>query len=159
MWLFLARNHSAMTHLPTAAAILGAVAALSLLFVFKKEIAFCWAVLSIAAFVTVIPTMVTGIAAAKGRLNDNGRPYIESGFLVGNLPANARIHMHQILGISGGMVAAVLALMGISRLRGGNPNKYAVFALALLLAFLWGIGGHFGGKELWGANTFPAFHE
>jgi len=158
MWLFLAQNHSAMTHLPTAAAILGAAAALVLLFVYGKEIAFCWAVLSITAFVTVIPTMVTGIAAAKGRLNDNGKPYIQSGFIVDNLPANARIHIHQILGVSGSVVAALLALLGISRLRGGNPNKYLVFVLALLLAILWGIGGHLGGKELWGADTFPGFH-
>ena len=158
MWLFLAKNHSAMTHLPTAAAILGAAAALWLLFVYKNEIAFCWAVLSITAFVTVIPTVVTGIAAAKGRLNDNGKPYIESGFIVENLPANARVHMHQILGISGGVIAALSALLGISRLRGGSPNKYLVFVLALLLAIIWGIGGHFGGKELWGADTFPAFH-
>ncbi len=158
MWLFLARNHSAMTHLPTAASILGAAAALALLFVRRKEIAFCWAVLSITAFVTVIPTMVTGIAAAKGRLNDDGKPYIQSGFIVANVPANARVHLHQILGISGSAVAALLALLGISSLRGGNPNKYLVFVLALLLAILWGIGGHLGGEELWGADTFPAFH-
>jgi hypothetical protein len=158
MWLFLAQNHSAMTHLPIAAAILGAAAALALLFVYKHEIAFFWAVLSITAFVTVIPTMVTGIAAAKGRHNDSGKPYIQRGFIVDNLPANARIHTHQILGISGSVVAALLVLLGISRLRGGNPNKYLVFALALLLAVLWGIGGHLGGKELWGADTFPALH-
>jgi formate hydrogenlyase subunit 3/multisubunit Na+/H+ antiporter MnhD subunit len=158
MMLLLARNHSAMTHVPTAAAILGAVAALALLFVYKKEVAFCWAVLSITAFVTVIPTMITGIAAAKGRLNDAGKPYIQSGVIVDNVPANARIHLHQIMGISGGMVAAVLALLGIRSLRGGNSNKYLVFLLALLLAILWGIGGHLGGEELWGADTFPAFH-
>jgi uncharacterized membrane protein len=158
MWLFLARNHSALTHLPIASSILGAIAALALLFVYRKEIAFCWAVLSIAAFVTVLPTMVTGIAAAKGRLNDENKPYIQSGFLVDNAPASARIHLHQILGVAGGMVAAVLALLGISRLRGGNPNKYLVFLLALILAVLWGIGGHLGGKELWGADTFPGFH-
>ena len=158
MWLFLAQNHSAMTHLPTAAAILGAAAALALLFVYKKELAFCWAVLSITAFITVVPAMVTGIAAAKGRLNDNGKPYIQSSLIVENLPSNARIHTHQILGISGSAIAALLALLGISRLRGGNPNKYLVFVLALLLAILWGIGGHLGGKELWGPDTFPAFH-
>ncbi len=158
MWLFLAQNHSAMTHLPTAAAILGAVAALALLFVYRKEIAFCWAVLSLAAFITVIPTMITGIAAAKGRFNDNGKPYIQGRFIVDNVPANARIHLHQILGISGSVVAAVLAFLGVGRLRGGNPNKYLVFLLALLLAILWGAGGHLGGKELWGADTFPGFH-
>ncbi len=158
MWLFLAQNHSAMTHLPTAAAILGAVASFALLFVYRKEIAFCWAVMSLTAFVTVIPTVITGIAAAKGRFNDDEKPYIQGGFIVDNVPANTRIHLHQILGISGSVVAAVLALLGISRLRGGNPNKYLVFLLALLLAVLWGVGGHLGGKELWGADTFPAFH-
>jgi hypothetical protein len=158
MWQFLAQNHSAMTHLPTAAAILGAAAALALLFVCKKEITFCWAVLSITAFVTVIPTMVTGIAAAKGRLNDEGNPFIQSGFIVDNLPENERIHRHQLLGISGSVLAALLTLLGISRLRGGNPNKYLVFVLTLLLAILWGIGGHLGGEELWGPDTFPAFH-
>jgi hypothetical protein len=158
MWQFLAQNHSAMTHLPTAAAVIGAVAALALLFVYKKEIAFCWAVLSITAFVTVVPTVVTGIAAARGRFNDTGKPYIDRGLLVENLPANARIHTHQVLGISGTIVAALLSLLAISRLRGGNPNKYVVFMLALLLAVLWGIAGHLGGKELWSADTFPAFH-
>ena len=155
MLLFLARNHSALTHLPIAAAILGAAAALALLFVYRKEVAFCWAVLSITAFVTVIPTVVTGIAAARGRLNDEGKPYIQSGFIVDNVPANARIQLHQILGISGSLIAAVLALLGISRLRGGNPNKYLIFLLALLLAILWGIGGHLGGEELLGGRYFP----
>jgi hypothetical protein len=158
MWLFLAQNHSAMTHLPIASAILSAVAALALLFVYRKEIAVCWAILSITAFVTVIPTMVTGIAAAKGRINNDGKPYIQTGFIVNDVPANARIHLHQILGISGGAAAALSTLLGISRLRGRDPNKLLVFVLAMLVAILWGISGHIGGEELWGADTFPAFH-
>ena len=155
---FLAQNHSAMTHLPIAAAILGALAALMALVVRRNEITWAWAVLSIVAFVAALPTAVTGIAAAKGRLNDDGKPYIESGFLVTPIRSNTRIFRHQMLGISGSAVAALLAVLGIRRLRGHNPNRYLVVLLAMLLALLWGIGGHLGGEELWGPDTFPGFH-
>lgn len=158
MMLFLAQNHSAMTHLPIAISILGAVVALAALFVSRKELTWAWAALSIAAFLTVLPTLVTGIAAAKGRHNEDGRPYIESGFIVNHIPENTRVFRHQILGLSGSAVAAILALLGILRLRGRNPNMYLVAILAVLLAILWGIGGHLGGEELWGADTFPGFH-
>ncbi len=155
---FLAQNHSAMTHLPIAAAIFGAVAAIAAVFVQKREIVWVWAILSITAFVTVLPTLATGIAAAKGRTNDDGKPYIEKGLIVSNIPADQRIFRHQLLGISGAVVAAALALLGVASLRGRTPNKYAVVMLAVLLAVLWGIGGHLGGEELWGPDTFPGFH-
>lgn len=155
---FLAQNHSAMTHLPIAAAILGAVAALTAVFVQRKEITWAWAVLSITAFITVFPTLATGIAAGKGRTNDDGKPYIESGLIVSNIPADERIFRHQILGLSGSAVAAILAVLGIAGLRGRRPNRYAVVILAVLLAVLWGIGGHLGGEDMWGPDTFPGFH-
>ena len=154
----LAQNHSAMTHLPIASAILCAIAAVVGLFIYKRELTWAWAILSIVAFVTVLPTMFTGIAAAKGRLNEDGKPYIQSGILVADLPANTRIFRHQLLGISGAVVAAMLAFLGIGQLRGRTPNKFLVVLLALLLALLWGIGGHLGGMELWGEDTFPGFH-
>ncbi len=155
---FLAQNHSAMTHLPIASAILGAIAAVMGLFIYKRELTWAWAVLSIVAFVTVLPTVITGISAAKGRFNEDGKPYIQSGILVPDVPANTRIFRHQILGASGAIVAAILAFLGIAQLRGRTPNKYLVVLLALLLALLWGIGAHLGGMELWGADTFPGFH-
>jgi len=154
---FLAQNHSAMTHLPIASSILAAAAAVAALFVRRKEITWSMAVLFIAAFVTVLPTVVTGIAAAKGRLNEQGRPYLQTGIFVPDLPENARIHRHQLLGISGTLVAAILAFFGISILRGRTPNRYLIALLALVLAVLWGLGGHLGGQDLWGADTFPAF--
>ncbi|MBZ5497272.1 MAG: hypothetical protein LAP85_12790 [Acidobacteriia bacterium] len=158
MLLFLAQNHSAMTHLPIAAAILAAIAAFVALFVFRREIVWAWAALSITAFLTVLPTVVTGIAAAKGRLNEEGKPYIQNGFIVDHIPANTRIWFHQMLGISGFVVAVILAILALARLRGRDPNKYVIALLAVLLALLWGLGGHLGGKELWGADTFPGFH-
>ncbi len=159
MQLFLAQNHSAMTHLPTASAILVAVAALAALFAARKEIAAWCAILSVVAFVSALPTMATGIAAAKGRFNDDGKPYLQSGLIVSNIPANARIFRHQLLGITGTVVAALLSIVSIARARGRNSNKYLIALLAVLLAVLWGIGGHLGGEELWGAGTFPAFHQ
>ena len=157
MLQFLAQNHSAMTHLPTASAVFAAAAAIALLFVSRKELSWCCAILSIAAFVTVIPTLVTGIAAAKGRFNEEGKPFVQSGFIVENIPANSQIRRHQILGISGTVVAAILAMMGFAALRGRNPNPYLRVLLAVLLAVLWGIGGYIGGEELWGPDTFPGF--
>lgn len=158
MMLFLAQNHSAMTHLPIASSILGAVAAIAVLFVSRKEIVWSWAVLSIVAFLTAIPTLTTGIAAAKGRINEDGKPYIQSGLIVDWVPENTRVARHQVLGVSGFAIAAILAVLGIARLRGRNPNKYVIAILALLLALLWGIGGHLGGEELWGSDTFPGLH-
>lgn len=159
MELFLAQNHSAMTHLPIASSILAAVAAVAGLFVARKEVAFLWACLSIAAFVTVAPTVITGIAAAKGRTNDEGQPYIKSGLLVEPTPANTRIFRHQVLGLAGTVLSAVLAAAAIARLRGRHFNKYLIALVTVLLAVLWGIGGHLGGKELWAPDTFPAFHQ
>jgi len=158
MMEFLAQNHAAMTHLPVASAILGAVAALAALAVSRKEVTWAWAMLSIIAFLTVLPTLATGIAAAKGRFNEDGKPYIQGAILVTDLPANERIFRHQLLGVSGAVVAAILALLGASRLRGGTPNRYLIALLAVVLAVLWGVGGHLGGEDLWGADTFPGFH-
>jgi hypothetical protein len=155
---FLAQNHAAMTHLPIATAILGAFAALATLVVRKNEITWAWAILSIIAFVTVLPTAVTGVAAAKGRVSDEGKPYIQSGIIVDHIPANDRIFDHQMLGISGAAVAAVLAIFGIRRLRGQDPNRFLIAFLAVLLAILWGIGADLGGDEIWGPNTFPGFY-
>ncbi len=158
MELFLAQNHSPMTHLPIASAVLGALAALSALFVRKREVTLIWALLAIVSFVTVLPTVVTGIAAGKGRFNEDGKPYIQSGIIVSNIPGNTRIYRHQMLGLIGTGVAAILAALGVSRMRGRESNLYLVALLALLLAVLWGIGGHLGGEELWGPDTFPGFH-
>ena len=154
---FLAQNHSAMTHLPTASAVLAAAAAIALLFVSRKELSWFCAVLCITAFVTVLPTLVTGIAAAKGRFNEEGKPFIQGGFIAENIPANAQIRRHQILGISGTVVAAFLAWFGVASLRGRSPNRYLLVLLTVLLAILWAVGGHIGGQELWGPATFPAF--
>ena len=158
MELFLAQNHSALTHLPIAAAILAAMSAVAALFTSRKEkeIVFMWALLSITAFVTVLPTVATGVVAAKGRFNEDGKPYIEGGILVGNSPANSRILRHEVLGTTGSALAGVLALLGLAFLRGRMPNKYLIALLALALAVVWGLGGHLGGKEIWGADTFPA---
>ncbi len=158
MELFLAQNHSAMTHLPIASSIMLALAAVGGLFVARKEISLLCAVLSLAALLTVFPTILTGIAAAKGRMNDDQKPYIESGILVRNMPANARIFRHQMLGISGTVLAVILSFLAVARARGRNSNKYLFALLAILLAVAWGVGGHLGGEELWGSNTFPAFH-
>ncbi len=158
MELFFAQNHAAMTHLPIASAILAAVAAIAALFAARKEVALICAVLSLAALLTAFPAIVTGIAAAKGRNNDEGKPYIQSGVIVSHIPANTRIFRHQMLGISGTLVAALLAILSVARARGRNANKYLIVLLAVLLAVLWGIGGHLGGEDLWGPDTFPAFH-
>jgi hypothetical protein len=157
MLMFLAQNHSAMTHLPIATAILGAFAALANLVIRRNEITWAWALLSIAAFLTALPAAATGIAAAKGRLNDDGKPYIQGGFIVTHIPGNTRIFQHQMLGISGFAVAALLAVFGVRRLRGQYQNRFLIVFLAMLLAILWGIGGHLGGSELWGPGTFPGF--
>jgi formate hydrogenlyase subunit 3/multisubunit Na+/H+ antiporter MnhD subunit len=158
MELFLAQNHSAMTHLPIATAILIAIAALVTLFVPRKEITWSCAILSLVALVAVVPTVVTGIAAAKGRFNDEGKPYIQSGVIVANIPANTRIFRHQVLGLTGTALAALMAILSIAKVRGRNPNRYLIALVAVLLAVVWGVGGHLGGEELWGAGTFPAFH-
>ena len=156
MELFLAQNHSALTHLPIAAAILAAFSAVAALFTPRKEIMLMWAFLSIAAFVTVLPTVATGVVAAKGRFNDNGKPYIESGVFVSNNPANTRIFQHEVLGSAGTALGAILAFLGLAFLRGRRPNMYLIALLAVALAVLWGLGGHLGGKEMWGPDTFPA---
>ncbi len=158
MELFLAQNHSAMTHLPIAASILAAAAAITALFVRRREVTLFWAVLSLVALVSAFPTIITGIAAAKGRTNDEGRPYIEKGVLVDRIPRNTRIFRHQILGISGTVLAAVLSGLAIATMRGRNFNPLLVACIAVIMALLWGIGGHLGGEEMWAPETFPAFH-
>jgi uncharacterized membrane protein len=155
--LFLAQNHSAMTHLPIAAAILAALSAVVAIFTSRREVSLLWALLSIVALVSAMPTVVTGIFAAEGRFNGDGKPYIEGGVLVSNVPANDRVWLHEVFGGGGFVVALALAVSGIAFLRGRRPNKYVVAILALALAILWGIGGHLGGKEMWGPDTFPGF--
>jgi len=157
MELFLAQNHSAMTHLPLACAILGAVAAVAALFVRRNEAGAIWAVLSIAALVTAIPAAVTGRAAAQGRFNLDGKPYLESGLLVGNSPANERIYRHQSLGLGGMALSVILSAAALLHLRGRRVNKVLAAALAVLLAILWAYGGHLGGEEIWSPETFPGF--
>lgn len=157
MELFLAQAHSAMTHLPIALAILASISAVTAMFTARREFALSWALLSIAALVSAVPTVITGVVAAKGRFNGEGKPYLESGFLVDDVPANVRIRRHELLGCAGTGVAAILSASGFALLRGRKPNMYLIALLALALAILWGLGGHLGGKELWGADTFPAF--
>ena len=157
MELFLAQNHSALTHLPIASAILAAIGAIVAMFSPRKEIGYFWSVLSIVAFVTVLPLAFTGIFAAQGRFNDTGKPYLESGILVSSSPANERIRTHELLAITGSVASLICASLGLFFLRGRRPNIYLVVLLAITVAVLWGIGGHLGGKELWGPDTFPAF--
>jgi uncharacterized membrane protein len=157
MELFLAQNHSAMTHLPIAAAIMAAAAAIVRLFANKKEVILVWAILSLAALVTVPSALITGVAAAKGRFNDAGKPYIQSGLIVDRIPASSRIFIHQVLGIGGAILACILGAAAIIQLRGREANRYWIVLLAVMLAILWGIGGHLGGEDLWGPATFPAF--
>jgi hypothetical protein len=156
MELFLAQNHAAMTQLPIAASILAAVAAIAGLFIKKREVFLVWAILSIVALVTVLPTIATGIAAARGRFNEDGKPYIQSGLIVERTPANDRVFKHQILGIGGTILACFLGAAAIAHLRGRQPSIIVIVLLAVLLAVAWGIGGHLGGEELWGPDTFPA---
>ena len=155
MELFFAQNHSAMTHLPIAAAILLAAVAMSSLFTSKREIVLACALLTLIAFATSIPTIITGVAAAKGRMNEEGKPYLASGVLVPDTSSNIRVFRHETLGVIGFGLSVILAILGISGLRGRWPNKYLLCVLALALALCWGIGGHLGGKELWGPDTFP----
>jgi len=153
MELFLAQNHAPMTHLPIACSILAAAAAIAGLFFTRKEVSLAWALLSIIAFVTVLPTIFTGIQAARGRM------YITEGIQVNDDPENADIKLHQQLGTAGAVVSLVFMSFGIRRLRGKSPNRYVIVVLAVAMAILWGIGGHMGGKALWGPDTFPAYED
>ena len=155
--MFFAQNHSAMTHLPLAAAVMVAACAIAALFTSRREIARAWAVLAIVAFVSALPAVATGVEAAEGRFSGDGKPYIQHGYIVSKTPASERVWRHQMLGGGGSAIAAVLATLGVSVLRGKSPNKYLVTLLALVLAVLWAIGAHTGGAELWGPDTFPAF--
>ncbi len=157
MQLFIAQNHSAMVHLPVASAVLAAVSAIAALIWTRKELGYLWAVLSIVAFVTVSSTVTTGLVAARGRYNEEGKPYVQSGLFVPRAPANERIWRHQALGIVGGALSGVLALLGVRLLRGKAPNGFVVAVLAVTLALVWAVGAHTGGAELWGPETFPAF--
>ena len=157
MELLLAQNHSAMAHLPIASAIFCAAAALIALFIPRKEVALFWAVLTITALATALPTVATGIAAGKGRINEEGKPYIERGVIVSKIPQDTRVYRHQMLGIAGTILAVFMTVLAVGTLRGRKLNKYVVAVLSVLLALLWGIGGHEGGKDLWGPDTFPGF--
>lgn len=151
MELFLAQNHAPMTHLPIAAAILAAVAAVLAMFIHKPQLSWAWAMLSIVAMVTVIPTILTGIHAAKGR------GYIEQGIMVADTPDNADIVLHQRLGISGAIVGLVFLSLGVLHLRGRKVNRWLAAVVAVTLAILWGVGGHMGGRASWRPDTFPAY--
>ncbi|MAT39032.1 MAG: hypothetical protein CL946_05450 [Ectothiorhodospiraceae bacterium] len=153
MELFLAQNHAPLTHIPIAASILAALAAIASLFYKKQELTWMWAILAIVAFVACIPTIVTGVLAAIGRF------YIEEGFIVPDTPENADIRLHQQLGSIGAIVALIGAVLGVRRLMGKMPNKILVVAVSLTLAVMWGIGGHMGGKALWAPETFPAYED
>ena len=157
MDMFFAQNHSAMTHLPLAAGVMVAACAIAALFTSRREFAQAWAVMAIVAFVMALPAVVTGVEAAEGRFNGDGKPYIQHGYIVSRTPASERVWRHQMLGGGGSAVAGILAVLGVSVLRGKSPNKYLVALLALVLATLWAIGAHIGGAELWGPDTFPAF--
>ena len=124
MELFLAQNHSAMTHVPIAASILAALAALAGLFILKKEVYLIWAILSFTAFITVFPAIITGMAAAKGRFNEEGKPYLQEGLIVEQIPANSRIFRHQVLGIGGTILSGILAVAAAVRLRGRELNGF-----------------------------------
>ena len=67
------------------------------------------AALVLVAFVTVIPTITTGIFVAKGRYNEKGKPYIERGVQVAWTPENTRIARHQVIGVLGFAVALGLS--------------------------------------------------
>ena len=151
MELFFAQNHAPMTHLPIASAMLAAVAAVLALFIKKPQLTWAWAMLSIVAFVTVLPTILTGIQAAKGR------GFIEEGLMVAEKEGNEDIVLHQRLGIAGTAVAMVFLFVGVRQLRGKNVNRWLAAVLAVTLAILWGFGGHMGGHEMWGPDTFPRF--
>ncbi len=156
MELFLAQNHAAMTHLPIAASIMAAAAAIARLFIKRRELFLIWAILSLTALATVPPTLITGIAAAKGRFSEDGTPYLQKGLIIESTPANNRIYKHQMLGIGGTVLACFLGVAAIAGLRGREWNGKLIVILAILLAVIWGIGGHLGGEELWGPDTFPA---
>ena len=151
MELFLAQNHAPLTHLPIAAAILAALASIAALFIRKPQLTWAWAMLSIIAFVTVLPTIVSGIQAAKGR------GYIEQGVLVADMEGNEDVVIHQRLGMAGAAVAAFFLILGIRQLRGKAVNRWLAASVAVALAILWGVGGHMGGRASWGPDTFPKY--
>ena len=151
MELFLAQNHPPMTHLPIAVSMLAALAAVLALFIKRKELVWAWSMLSIVAILSVVPTILTGVQAGKGR------NYIEHGVFVADKPDNATIQWHQRLGISGALVAAGFVVLGIRQLRGKHVNPTLAAAVATSLAIIWGVTGHLGGEESWGPDTFPGF--
>jgi hypothetical protein len=151
MELFLAQNHPPMTHLPIAVSMLAALAAIAALFIKRKELVWAWSMLSIIAILAVIPTILTGVQAGKGR------KFIEHGVFVSDTPDNATILWHQRLGISGAFVAVGFVVLGVRQLRGKNVHPVLAAAVATSLAIIWGVTGHLGGKESWGPDTFPAF--
>jgi hypothetical protein len=124
----------------------------------RREVVRSWALLALVAFATAVPATVTGIAAARGRFNGDGKPYIQDGIFVPDTPQNERIRRHQQLGVGGAIIAVVQAVLALACLRGREPNRCVAAVLAVLLAVAWGVGGHMGGQELWGPDTFPAFH-
>ncbi|GEM_PF-4189066 len=153
MDVFLARLHVPMTHLPIASAILAALASLAAIIFakYREKLSWAWAVLSLVAVISVVPTIITGIEAGRGRT------YIEEGIIVADLEENANIRLHQQLGFAGFGVSLILAGLGIARLRGKNPNPYLVASIAVILVTVWLLGAHEGGAGIWAPDTFPGF--
>ncbi len=151
--LFLAQQHAAFTHLPIATSVLAALAALIAFVRPRDDLRRAWAILSLIALITVIPTILSGIQAARGR------QYITQGVFVDTDPEHADIRLHQQLGIAGTVVALVLAGFGVRELRGKRSPRLLVAILAVTTALVWGFGSHMGGKALWSPDTFPAFEQ
>jgi uncharacterized membrane protein len=154
---FLAQFHPATTHIPIATSFLAAVAATLAVILKKDALKTSWAVLTLVALVCVLPTIVTGIYAAKGRFNDKGKPFIEHGVLVPNTPENARLVVHQRLGLTGFGLALIASVFAVRHLRRKRVHVAVMIVLAWLLSVTWAVGGHIGGRELWGPDTFPAY--
>jgi uncharacterized membrane protein len=153
MELLFAENHPPMTHFPIATSILAAVALIaSVIFKSKqKELTWAWAILSIIAFITCVPAIVTGMSAAIGRM------WTDSIGFVPNIPENDPIALHQRLGIAGAILALITAYLGYRHLRGKTNNRILVLFFSVALAIIWSYGGHLGGKTAWSAETFPAY--
>jgi uncharacterized membrane protein len=151
MELFFAQNHAPMTHIPIACAILATIAAIANLFYQRKELTWAWAMLVIIAFLAAFPAIITGTFAAVGRF------YLEQPGIVENIPDNDPIAIHQRLGIAGAVIALILAIFGVRRLKGKENNRILILVFSLALAILWGYGGHLGGKTSWAPDTFPQY--
>src|SRR5512145_28750 len=120
MELFLAQNHAPMTHFPIVISMLAAMAAVASFIYKKPQLTWAWAILAVMAFLVAVPSIVTGIYAAIGRM------YLEHPGIVQDIPDNDPIALHQRLGIAGTVLALVLAFLGIRRLRGKENNRILV---------------------------------